>query len=290
VLVASDLLIKFFSDAGEFLERVQLFLLRREAEHCLILGLLDGLRVGEQWGAAPPLMALVEERSEVVAVALMTPPHNLILSWTADDSVIDAIAEELDARRVAIPGINSSAEIARKFALKWSELSGCTFRTRMAQRIYQLSRVTNEPRAAGRLRDPNESDDTLLQKWRAAFSIDVEGMDREGAEKNATLPMPKSRRLVLWDVEGVAVSMAGFLGSTPNGIRVGPVYTPPENRGKGFAGACVAALSQKLLDEGRKFCFLYTDLANPVSNHVYQKIGYEPVTDVALYSFSQAVR
>jgi predicted GNAT family acetyltransferase len=80
--------------------------------------------------------------------------------------------------------------------------------------------------------------------------------------------------------------MAGYSGRTPNGIRVAWVYTPPENRGKGFAGACVAALSQKLLDEGRKFCFLYTDLANPISNHVYQKIGYEPVVDSTAYAFS----
>ena len=90
----------------------------------------------------------------------------------------------------------------------------------------------------------------------------------------------------LWEVEGIVVSMAGFAGPTPNGIRVAWVYTPPENRGKGFAGACVAALSQKLLDDGRKFCFLYTDLANPISNHVYLKIGYEPVTDATVYSFS----
>src|SRR5277367_1305740 len=82
---------KHFSDAGEFLERVRPFLVRREAEHCLILGLLAGLRDGHQWGAAAPLMAVVEERDEVAAVILMTPPHNLILSWTADDSMIDAI-------------------------------------------------------------------------------------------------------------------------------------------------------------------------------------------------------
>jgi predicted GNAT family acetyltransferase len=287
VLVASDLKIKFSSDAGEFLERVQPFLLRREAEHCLILGLLDGLRFGEQWGAAPPLMALVEDRSEVSSVALMTPPHNLILSWTADDSAIDAVAEELHARRVVIPGINSSAEIARKLAMKWSQASGCTFRTQMAQRIYQLSRVIKAPRASGRLREPGQSDDALLRKWRAAFSVDAEGMDAVEAERQAALPLPKSRRLMLWEVDGAAVSMAGFSGPTPNGIRIAWVYTPPENRGKGFAGACVAALSQKLLDEGRKFCFLYTDLANPTSNYVYQKIGYEPVTDATVYSFSK---
>jgi predicted GNAT family acetyltransferase len=278
---------KLFSDAGRFLERVQPFLVRREAEHCLILGLLDGLRAGEQWGAEPPLMAVAEDHGEVAAVVLMTPPRNLILSRIADDSTIDAIADELRAKGVAIPGVNSCAEVARKFALKWSELSACTFRTQMAQRIYQLSRVTKQVRTAGNIRDPNQSDDALMRKWRAAFSMDAEGMDREAAEREAALPLPKSRHLVLWEIEGTPVSMAGFAGPTPNGIRVAWVYTPPENRGKGFAGACVAALSQKLLDDGRKFCFLYTDLANPTSNHIYQTIGYEPVIDATVYSFSK---
>jgi uncharacterized protein len=288
--VASGNQIKRFSHAGQFLERVQPFLLKREAEHCLILGLLDGLRAGEQWGTEPPLMALVENHDELAAVALMTPPHNLIISWTADDTILDTIARELHATGMLIPGINSSADIAKKFALKWSELSGQTFRVQMAQRIYQLRQVTNETRAAGRLREPNQSDDALLREWRAAFSIDAEGMDPGQAREAAALPLPKSRRLLLWEVEHTAVSMAGFSGPTPNGIRVAWVYTPPENRGKGFAGACVAALSHKLLDEGRKFCFLYTDLANPISNHVYQRIGYEPVTDATVYSFSQEVR
>jgi len=287
--VASANQIKFFSDAGPFLERVQPFLLRREAEHCLILGLLDGLRSGEQWGTAPPLMGLVENHDEVAAVALMTPPHNLILSWTADDSALDAIARELHAKRVAIPGVNSSAEIARKFVAQWSQLSGCTVRQEWVQRIHQLSQVTNESRAAGRVREPDESDHALLTKWRAAFAIEADRTDHEQAKKAAAQPLQRSTHLVLWDVEGIAVSMAGFTGRTPNGIRVAWVYTPSENRGKGFAGACVAALSQKLLDDGRKFCFLYTDLANPISNHVYQKIGYGPVTDATVYSFSQEV-
>jgi uncharacterized protein len=277
---------KFFSDAGQFLERVQPFLLRREAEHCLILGLLDGLRSGEQFGSAPPLMASVEERGEVAAVVLMTPPRNLILSWIADDSTIDAIAHELRARGIAVPGVNGSADIAQKFVLKWWELSRCSYRVQMAQRIYQLTRVTNETRSAGHLREPEQFDEALLREWRAGFSIDAEGMDPSQAREDAALPIPPSRRMFLWELEGTPVAMAGFAGPTPNGIRVAWVYTPPENRGKGFAGACVAALSQQLLDDGRKFCFLYTDLANPVSNHVYQKIGYQPVTDAIVYSFS----
>jgi len=233
-------------------------------------------------------MALTEEREEVTAVLLMTPPHNLVLSWTADDSTIDAIARELRATGVALPGVNGSAEIARKFASKWSELSGCTVRKQMASRIYQLSRVRKESRAAGHLREPGKSDEALLLKWRAAFSVDAEGLNPAEAEKVAEQAIRRPEQLVLWELDGssVTVSMAGFTGRTPNGIRVAWVYTPPEYRNRGFAGACVAALSQKLLDEGRRFCFLYTDLANPTSNHIYQAIGYEPVADAAVYSFS----
>ncbi len=237
----------------------------------------------------PPLMASVEERDEVAAVALMTPPRNLVLSWIADDSTIDAIAHELRARGIEIPGVNGSADIARKFVLKWSELSRCSYRVQMAQRIYQLNRVTNETRSAGHLREPEQSDEALLREWRAGFSMDAEGVDPSQAREDAALSMPPSRRMFLWELERTPVAMAGFAGPTPNGIRVAWVYTPPENRGKGFAGACVAALSQKLLDDGRKFCFLYTDLSNPISNHIYQKIGYEPVTDATVYSFSQEV-
>jgi predicted GNAT family acetyltransferase len=284
--VPPDYQINFFSNAGEFLDRVQPFLLAREGEHCLILGLLDGLVAGEQSSAAPPLMALAEGHGEVAAVALMTPPHNLILSWTADDSAIDAIAHKLHATGVMLPGVISSAEVARKFAAKWSELLECNVRQQMAQRIYQLSRVIKIERTPGHLREPDQSDDPLIREWRAAFSIEAEGMDADEARKSASMPLPPSRHLLLWQVDGSPVSMAGFTGRTPNGIRVAWVYTPPEYRGKGFAGACVAALSQQLLDDGRSFCFLYTDLANPISNHVYQKIGYEAVADSTVYSFS----
>src|SRR5206468_2082657 len=89
-----------------------------------------------------------------------------------------------------------------------------------------------------------------------------------------------ARQMFLWkDASGHAVTMAGWSGRTPNGTRINAVYTPPENRRRGYASACVASLSQHLLDSGRRFCFLYTDLTNPTSNNIYQKIGYQRVGD-----------
>jgi len=91
--------------------------------------------------------------------------------------------------------------------------------------------------------------------------------------------------LMLWDVGGEPVSMAGWGGPTPSGIRVGPVYTPPVRRRRGYGSAVTAALSAQQLAGGRQFCFLYTDLANPTSNRIYMDIGYEPVCDAVDYAF-----
>ena len=78
----------------------------------------------------------------------------------------------------------------------------------------------------------------------------------------------------------------GFGGPTPNGIRIGPVYTPPELRGRGYASALTAQVSQLQLDRGKRFCFLYTDLANPTSNAIYRRIGYERVCDSRELAFT----
>ena len=93
--------------------------------------------------------------------------------------------------------------------------------------------------------------------------------------------------LVIWEHDG-PVSLAGYAGPTPNGIRVGPVYTPPHLRGHGYASALTAALTGRLLDEGRRYCFLFTDLANPTSNSIYQRIGYRRVGDVSRWAFDPA--
>ena len=96
----------------------------------------------------------------------------------------------------------------------------------------------------------------------------------------------KGRRLWLWDDNGPR-SLTGVGGETPNGIRIGPVYTPPSDRGQGYASALVAAVSQAQLDAGRRFCFLYADLANPTSNKIYQAIGYRPITDALRIDFAE---
>jgi predicted GNAT family acetyltransferase len=91
-------------------------------------------------------------------------------------------------------------------------------------------------------------------------------------------------RLYLW-CDKVPVSMAWKARPTKSGVVVSGVYTPPEHRRRGYATCCVAALSQRLLDTGYTYCTLYTDLANPTSNSIYRKIGYQPVCESMMYRF-----
>jgi len=92
----------------------------------------------------------------------------------------------------------------------------------------------------------------------------------------------------LWEDADTPTSMAGVSSATPNGVRIGPVYTPAELRGRGYATSLVADVSRGQLANGRSFCFLHTDLANPTSNAIYRRIGYEYVCDSLVVAFDRA--
>lgn len=133
--------------------------------------------------------------------------------------------------------------------------------------------------------DCYKSDRFLLIDWIRAFTSEAIGENEPKPNyRDICDRRLRQNSLYLWQND-VPVSMAGFSGATPNGIRINAVYTPPEYRRKGYASSCVAALSRSLLNKGHKYCFLFTDLANPTSNSIYQKIGYKPVCDVSNYRF-----
>src|SRR5262249_24522376 len=156
------------------------------------------------------------------------------------------------------------------------------FHVSVYERIYQLDSVIPVAGVPGQLRRAGEANRDLLERWMAAFRDEALG-DREpldSARWVADALAAGTRILHLWEDAGRLVSLAGYGSPTPNGMRIGPVYTPPEHRRRGYASAVTAAVSQLLLDGGRRFCFLFTDLANPTSNAIYRAIGYRAVIDV----------
>lgn len=281
-----------FDVVSEFYNRVAPFLLAREAEHNLMLGLCSGLLQGGIY-QHPPYLALVEDAGEVVAAAMRTPPYRLVLSEMAGARAVQTIAE--DVRSVfgdELVGAAGPKHVSKTFAECWSSITGRPHHLKMAQRIYRLECVRPISGVSGELRRAAEADRDLLVRWETAFVEDAFGTaDSQQVERLVELALtadPATRGRFLWWDGGQPVSIVGYTGPTPNGIRVGPVYTPPELRGRGYASACTAAVSQWLLDQRRKFVFLYTDLSNPTSNHIYQNIGYEPVSDVDDYGFGDA--
>jgi hypothetical protein len=279
-----------FEDPIAFRERAADLLLADEARHNLMLGILWTLteRPGVYEEAR---LWTVEDQGRPVVAAIHTPPWNLVVSRPSQDGAIEALAEGLHQQRIELPGVTGADPEGDAFAGAWSARTGTTARLSMAQRIYRLTTVRPVRFVSGSMRDATEQDRNLLVEWVTAFTAEVfhEGVPGDPARMVDLGLRGDGAGLVLWE-DGPPVSMAGFGGRTPNGARVGPVYTPPSLRRRGYATAVVAALSQSLLDEGRRFCFLYTDLANPTSNRIYIDIGYGPVCDSRDYRFEPALR
>lgn len=275
------------ADVRAFLALAGPFLEAREAEHNLMLGICTNLRA-RPYGSGPPFFAVVSDGDDVVAAALRTPPFNLVLSTIDDPAVLPVIADEVLREYPELPGVLGEKEGARRFVELWHTRTAATARLKTAERNFQCTRVVPPRRTAGELCDATAADRDLIAGWLVAFAAEALGESADIAQSGAVADVwleARERRLFIWEADGQAVSMCGTSGETPNGIRIGAVYTPPEFRGRGYASACVAAVTQAQFDRGRRFCFLFTDLANPTSNKIYREIGYEPVCDVDEYRF-----
>jgi len=276
-----------FETAEAFLDATGPFLEAREPEHMLTLGVVGSHQATGSWPAGSALVAAVAD-DQVVATAVWTPPWNVILSEIDDDRAIDALAGALAAD--ALGGVHAPAEHADAFARAWCLPAGATPVPGMGQRIYALETVLPARAVPGRMRHVRPGDRPILVDWMLGFDEEAMGgeagrLDIEGFVD--ALIDPGGPAGFVWE-DGAPVSMCRATGATPHGIRISAVYTPPGMRRRGYASALVAAVSQAELDRGRRWCFLFTDLSNPTSNHIYQAIGYRPVRDIAMFRFDPA--
>jgi predicted GNAT family acetyltransferase len=272
------------STVAEFVAAAGDFLAAREAEHNLLFGLCDVIaRHPEVYPECR--FVVVREAGVVAAAALQTVPHNLILSSMPGHlaaAIADAVAPDL-------PGVLGPTDVARAFADRYTARTGRRGEVELRERIFRIDRVTPPRVAPGAWRFAEERDRALLAAWAEAFRTEALPElppDDGGAIADRWLRRA-GKTVYLWgDATGTPVSLAGAGGLTPRGIRIGPVYTPPALRGRGYASNLVAATTADQLASGRAFCFLFTDLANPTSNKIYQALGYQPVIDVDQYRFT----
>jgi predicted GNAT family acetyltransferase len=269
--------------AGEFLEA-------REAEHNLIFGICSNIEAEPtMFGDAPPYLATVLHGDRVVGAAIRTPPWRLVLSVMDHPGAAHRLVDDLAGED--IPGCVGPAMTAEHFAEGWTRVTRIPTRLTTHERAFRLERVIPPRQASGRMVRSEPAHHALIAAWAEAFT--EEALNR-GPNDDYDVMADRwirgiGRTAWLWVDGGRVVSLAGVGGLTPHGIRVGPVYTPPEERGRGYASNLVAQVSQAQLEAGRQFVFLFTDLANPTSNKIYQDIGYEPVIDVDEYVFGDGV-
>ncbi len=253
----------FLAAAGEFLAR-------REAENNLIYGIADRVRETPAYYGEPPWFATVHDGASVVAAALRTPPWPVIVS-RAPEPALAALVEVLKAR-----GPLSGVVGPTGSALQCAGLWGAPVESTMDQLLYELTELKAPVGVPGKARQAGPADEKLLAEWILGFGRDVgEPVPGGDAVERARMYI-RSGCAWLW-VDGRPVSLAVWQGPTPRGVRISSVYTPPEFRRRGYAGAVTAAVTADRLASGRAYCFLFTDAANPTSNSVYRKLGYRQI-------------
>jgi GNAT superfamily N-acetyltransferase len=276
-----------YPDARAFLERAEPWLLREEQRYGLLLGVAYQVLSGSHRYRPPLYWATIEDDSlaeqgaaaadtTLIGCAFRTPPHQVGVTGLPA-AAIGPLVASLRESYLNLPGVAGPEATATAFAEAWTANFGGKWWVEQRQRLHSCRRVTfpDEP-APGALRRAFAADVPVARAWMAGFIHDTKArhVGADSAER-----LIEQQRLFLW-VDGEPRCMVGAVRDTPNTTGVSAVYTARPFRKRGYASIAVATLSQQLLDAGRASCFLYTDAANPASNAVYRRVGYEPIDDV----------
>ncbi|NLU74736.1 GNAT family N-acetyltransferase [Streptomyces sp. HNM0575] len=275
------------SDMGAFENATGAFLRSRPAEHTILLTLVERLRHQgpDAFGDAPAEFGWWPEQDGTATGAfLRTPPRGLVLT-RLPNAARRPLAEAYLRQQPCLAGVFGPEDVALSFARTWAGLTGTGWRLRRAERLYRLARL--QPPAVpadGFGRIAEAADRALLVDWWAAFSSELDRSHREDAARSVEDRLSYGG-LMLWEDGGKPVSLAGVSRTAAGTARIGPVFTPEPLRGRGYASAVTATLSRRTLEAGVRDVLLFTDLANPTSNALYQRIGYREVADFAEVDF-----
>lgn len=280
-------------DIEEFLARAGEFLRSRPARHTVHLTVTETLRSRgpHAYGdAAPEFGVLTGDGGGEGAVGVRgaffrTPPHPLCPTSLTEREA-DALAARLAGLGRELSGVSADRDTAAAYAEAWRRHTGAEVALRQRMRLYRLDELTvPQPVPPGRARVAGEADRKLLARWFEKFCAEADEAAVRDPEEWADERIEQGA-VLLWETpDGTPVSMAGAAPEVAGQVRVASVYTPAHLRGRGYAGAVTAAVSRAALEAGAQEVLLFTDLANPTSNGLYQRIGYRPVSDFAVYDF-----
>jgi GNAT superfamily N-acetyltransferase len=272
----SEAVAEFLSEAGEFLRA-------NRAQNTVMLTVAETLLVNPAM-YGPALFGWIRGEAGVCGAFMRTGEYPAVLTAMAAADAV-SLAGALAAARVGLNGIDAPDDIAWAFAGAWREATGREAAVGRRSRLFRLGELSwPSPVPDGAPRLATAADRDLLIAWLDAFHLDV--YDKNPARSSRTVDDRLGYGgLTFWEAGGVPVSLAGVTRAVDGMVRVGPVYTPPRQRGRGYGGAATAAVSQAAVDAGIPEVLLYTDLANPTSNALYPRLGYRPVEDRVVLRF-----
>ncbi|WP_026405899.1 GNAT family N-acetyltransferase [Actinomadura rifamycini] len=269
-------------DLDAFLTAAGPFMHADPAVHTVALTATATMRAQEPGDRKDVLFASWTRGGRVAGIAMWTPPRPPLLGCPPD-----AARELAGVLPGPVGGVHAAPDVADAFADAWRHRTGGSARVAMRQRLYRLGTLTApDPAPPGAARIATAADRGVAGAWFVAFS---ELDEQHGRANLATLDdRIATGGLALWERDGTPVSMAARTRIAAGMARVAPVYTPPEHRRNGYGAAVTAAVTRSALDAGAREVVLFTDLANPTSNAIYRRLGYRPVEDRTIMSFTPA--
>ena len=222
-----------------------------------------------------------DAETEVVASAICVDSKTLFLARMSPEAA-SALAQHLRAKNVALAGVIGRRDVLPSFTYLFAQ----TFSTLVNLMLYQLMQTPEYGRAAGHARVATMDDLDQLVAWHRAFEIEADMISVPTPIEQRVARRIADQQMVLWVDAGKTVSMAGGNALPAASARIGPVYTPPELRGCGYAQAVTAAASAHVQREHARTVFLFTDADYAASNKSYQRIGFVHVADHAHLLFA----
>ena len=274
---------RFTDDLGAYRAAAWPFLAAEPERYSVLLTVFSALtRMGAgAYGDQPPVLGWWPDTGQVRAAVLQTPPRPMLITALPDDAAAE-LAAALAGKGTWLPAVNGTEQDAVSVAAAWLAQTGTYGRIMQRQRLFRLGDLAwPEPRPAGSARIAGARDLEMVRTLYSAFAAET-GQDGAAGVAEDRLT---AGQLMLWEDAGQPVALAGASEIIAGVARVGPVYTPPGLRGRGYGGAVTAAVTELAGRNGAHSVILFTDLANPTSNALYARLGYRPVEDRVVLTF-----
>lgn len=269
---------QFTHEAEIFARKAYQLLVAEPVENTITLTVLENIRAGSN--SSPTLFGWHDDSTLPGAVSL-TPPHDLVLSVVPTGSV-ESLVAGLQSASAPVTGVRGEQLVAERFAMSWAQATGASWHTQVRQRLYELGTLVPPDDVPGRARKAREADLAITTRFFAEFQAEA----HDSADDPAAVMRDRIEAGLLWLWDDSEVTSIAARNRIAAGVaRVGPVYTPPNHRRRGYAAAVTAACSSDARQAGAARVALFTDLANPTSNAIYQRLGYHAVRDEVSIAF-----